>query len=324
MANNVINIKGAREAPKAQRSSMETLIVTLEQVEKWEKPPFQRPLSVNVKIERLAEDIKRDACIPGIITLGKLGRSGALYTVDGQHRIHGFKMSGLEEVIADVRVVHFDTMAEMADEFVQLNTALVRMRPDDLLRGLEPSSPTMQRIRSECAYVGYDNIRRGSAGSPIVGMSMAIRCWVGSASETPVGHLSGRPTTQAVREMDMISTEHLVRFLHLAFAAWGRDPEYFRLWSGLNLTLCMWMYRRLVLDTTRGVKRFVVLTDTQFRQCLMSLSSDSIYLDYLQGRVMCDRDRSPTFNHLKRLFSKRLQADGNPKPLMPQPAWGGR
>jgi hypothetical protein len=319
---NVINMKGVREAPRAQRSTMETLIVSVEQVNKWTVPPFQRPLRVNSKVEALAEELRRDGVsISGTITLGRLPNDAAVYIVDGQHRLEAFKITGMPEVIVDVRIVHFENLADMAEEFVRLNTALVRMRPDDLLRGIEPTAPALQRIRRECPYVGYDGVRRGGASSPVLGMSIVLRCWGASAAETPANHLQGRTITQYAQDFDEAEAGLLIRFLNLAFAAWGREPEYFRLWAALNLTMCAWLYRRLVIDKVRGVKRFVILNDTEFRQCLMALSTDALYLDYLQGRVLGDRDRSPSYNHLRRLFSKRLQAAGNARPLMPQPAW---
>jgi hypothetical protein len=319
---NVINMKGAREAPRAQRSSMETLIVSVDQVNKWVVPPFQRPLHVNSKVEALAEELKRGGvAISGDITLGRLPRDGTLYIVDGQHRLEAFKITGMPEVIVDVRIVDFDNMAEMAEEFVRLNSSLVRMRPDDLLRGLEPTAPPLQRIRRECPYVGYGGVRRGGASSAVLGMSIVLRCWGASAAETPANHLQGRTITQYAHDLDEAEAGLLIRFLSVAFAAWGREPEYYRLWAALNLTMCAWLYRRLVIDKVRGVKRFVILSDTEFRQCLMALSTDALYLDYLQGRVLGDRDRSPAYNHLRRLFSKRLQAAGMARPLMPQPAW---
>ena len=317
---NVINMKGAREAPRAQRSSMETLIVSVEQVNKWAVPPFQRPLHVNPKVQALAEELKRDGVsISGTITLGRLPNDTAVYIVDGQHRLEAFKITGLPEVIVDVRIVHFDNMADMAEEFVRLNTALVRMRPDDLLRGLEPTAPTLQRIRRDCAFVGYTAVRRGGNGNPILGMSIVLRCWGASAAETPA--YLYKAITQYAYELDEQETALLIRFLNLAFTAWGRESEYYRLWAALNLTMCMWLYRRLVIDKVRGTKRYVVLSDAEFRQCMMALSTDDVYLDYLQGRVIGDRDRSPTFSHLRRIFVKRLQAGGMARPLMPQPAW---
>ena len=42
----------------------------------------------------------------------------------------------------------------MAEDFVILNTALVRMGPDDVMRGLEGSVPTLQKIREVCPFVG--------------------------------------------------------------------------------------------------------------------------------------------------------------------------
>lgn len=323
--NNVVQIKGSREAPKSQRSSMETIIVSVDQVQQWRVPPFQRPVRVNAKVTAMAEELKRDAVsISGIITLGKMGREGALYVVDGQHRLEAFRISGLKEIIADVRIVHFDTMSEMAEEFVQLNTALVRMRPDDILRGLEPTSPQLQRVKTECPFVGYDNIRRNGSASPILGMSAVVRCWVSSSVETPTGNMGGMSIAAAASNLDDVSVENLVGFLHLAHAAWGRDQEYFRLWGNLNLTLCMWLWRRLVIDKERGVKRASVLTELQFKQCLMSMSADANYVDWLLGRVMGDRDRGPAYAKIKAIFAKRLSAEGIAKPLLPSPAWASR
>lgn len=324
MSMNVVKLKGTREAPRAQRSSMETLIVSLEQVQKWVVPGFQRGLTVNAKVHKLASELLQNGgVLSGTVTLGKLPKDDNTYIVDGQHRLEGFKLTGLQEIIIDVRIIQFDTIPEMAEEYVALNSSLVRMRPDDLLRGLEPNAPALSRIRLECPFIGYDQVRRGGKTSAIVGMSLLLRCWAASSSETPTNQLpGGRSIVQYAADIGLTEeTDQLVRYLKLAFGAWGRDPEYFRLWSALNLTMTMWLYRRLVIDRVRGVKRFVVLNDGEFRQCLMALSADPIYLDYLQGRMIGDRDRSPTYNHLRRIFAKRLQTVERPRPLMPMPAW---
>jgi hypothetical protein len=317
---NVIDIKGAQAAPKNQRSRSETIIVTLDMVGKWLKPDFQRPLKVNAKVQQRAVEIRADEVIPGIITLGKLKSSTALYLVDGQHRIEAFKIADIAEAIADVRVMTFDNMAEMAQEYVELNSHLVNMGPDDILRGLESSSKALRKIRAECGYVGYDNIRRGTT-SPIVGMSQLLRCWVGSSNETPNSTVSGRTAASISMEISDDEVARLIKFLHIAFVAWGREPRLGRLWSGLNLTMCMWLYRRLVLDRARGMKRYVVLSDNQFKQCLMSLSADENYVDWLPGRIMNERYRSPCYSHFRRIFAKRMSDEGIARPLMPSPAW---
>jgi hypothetical protein len=321
---NVVAIKGTREAPKSQRSSMETLIVSVDQVNQWKVPAFQRPVRLNAKVQALAEEMRQSGCeITGVLTLGKVDKDPAFYIVDGQHRIEAFRISGMPEIIADVRIVHFDTMAEMAEEFVRLNSAIVRMRPDDILRGLEPTSPALKKIRKDCSFIGYDNIRRGGTSGPVLGMNQVIRSWIGSSTETPVSTLGGLSVASAAMNMDADSVEDCIRFLLTAHAAWGRDPEYYRLWGGLNLTVCMWLWRRLVSDTQRGLKRYAVLNVAQFKQCLMSVSADRDYLDWLPGRQLNDRDRSPCYTRLKTIFARRLFDESRDKKraIMPQPAW---
>lgn len=321
---NVVMMKGSREAPKLMRSSMETLIISADQVNQWKVPPFQRPVRVNGKVATMAEEMKQNGCeITGVITLGTVAKGGEHYVVDGQHRLEAFRISGMSEIIADVRIVHFDTMAEMADEFVRLNSAIVRMRPDDILRGLEPTSPHMQAIRRVCPFVGFDNIRRGGTSGPILSMAAVIRCWFGSSTETPGNNSSMGGVAALAASLDEMSTSNLNRFLLAAHGAWGRDPEYYRLWGNLNLTICMWLWRRLVLDPPRGPKRSVVLNAAQFKQCLMTLSADHNYLEWLPGRLMRDTDRSPAYNRIKAAFVRRLseEARDGKTPLLPAPAW---
>jgi hypothetical protein len=323
---NVIPITGAREAPKAAQSRMETLIITPAMVNTWKLPPFQRPLRINDKVRAVTEQIKKTECIEGVLTLGKLKGDNSYFVVDGQHRIEAFKLSEIAEAIADVRLMPFDSMAEMADEFVRLNSSLVKMRPDDILRGLEDSSPALKAIRKSCEFVGYDNIRRGGHG-PILSMSALLRCWTGASYETPTGNAGGLSAAGLAQSIDQASVQNMIAFLATAHSAWGRDPEYFRLWGNLNLALCMWLWNKLVMDRERsGAKRHVVLSITNFKHCLMSISADSDYLAWLPGRVLGDRDRSPAYGRLKTIFSKRLASElsGVKKLLLPQPAWASK
>lgn len=119
----------------------------------------------------------------------------------------------------------------------------------------------------------------------------------------------------------MEDAEALIRFLKVARAAWGSDPQHGRLWTNLNLCVCMWLWRNLVVNRERGVKRFVVLTADQFKRCLMTLSASGDYVDWLVGRNMNDRDRSPCFVRIKTAFVQRLREDGDAKAKMPQPSW---
>lgn len=320
-----VTMRGAREAPKALRSTMETMIVSIGEVEKWKLPPFQRPLRVNEKVMALAEELKREETITGVVTLGKLAKEPGFYIVDGQHRIEAFKLSGLQEVLVDVRQCHFDTMAEMADEFVRLNSALVRMRPDDVLRGLESTSPALKQLRAECSFIGYDQIRRGGHTSPVLSMSALLRCWFGALAETPKNGGAGfSSSAQMANAIEEHGVEDLILFLKTAHAAWGRDPENYRLWGNLNLALSMWLWRRLVHDTDRTTQRYVKLNVAQFKQCLMTVSANSDYVDWLQGRLLNDRDRSPAFMRIKQMFIRRLIDEGWKSPQLPKPVWASR
>jgi hypothetical protein len=314
-----------RKPQTHKHSSMETVEVTQSSVNGWAIPPFQRPLRVNDKVRQIALKIADDGgVIPGVITVGrlKIGRETRHYLIDGQHRLEAFRMSTCPQALADVRFMDFTTMADMADEFVELNSRIVNMRPDDVLRGLEESTEALRLIRQACPYVGYDNIRRGHSNAPMVSMSMALRVWEGSAAETPVS--IGRSAAQLATDMTIESANQLKVFFGMAFEAWGRDDSTKRLWSALNLSLCMWIWRRIVLDNDRSKRRHIALRTETFRQCLMQLGATASYTEWLEGRALGDRDRPAAYNRIKAVFTRRIleakAVTGN-KVIWPKPAW---
>lgn len=315
---NVVAIKDGkipalRAAPVAVRSKMETIRLTQDLVKTWAAPPFQRPLRENDKVRMLAEEIKHNSCcLPGVLTIGIVGRQW--YIVDGQHRVLAYTLSGLGEAYADVRICTFDNMAEMGEEFVNLNSSIVKMKPDDVLRGLEGTIPALVYIRRHCDFVGYDNIRRNVKAGPIVGMSTVIRCWFASAAECPTSNASAITIAKGMTDDDAAQA---VQFLNCAQGAWGRDPEYFRLWSSVSLTVSMWLWRRTVLSQHGRVTR---LTIPQFAKGLMALTSGN-YIDWLVGKHMGDRDRSPCYSRVKSTFVNRLSEDLGKKPILPAPVW---
>lgn len=311
-------------APKSQRSQMETRIIDQDEVSSWKVPPFQRPLRVNDKVRAVSEKLKCDGgCIEGILTLGKVNGDRTVWIVDGQHRIEAFKISHLKECIADVRLVHYDTVEDMSEAFVNLNSQLVRMRPDDLLRAAEGRSEAMTLIRAACPFVGYEQVRRRDTKGPVLSMSAVIRCWYGSSGETPNQKLLGS-VSQAALDMAQSDARACAEFLVVAYEAWGGDPEYFRMWGILNLCMCMWMWRQYVtVENIPRSRRATTITKDDFKRCLMSLSASSNYLDWLAGRLLGDRDRSPCYSHIRRIFSARLQEiHPNTKGIkFLQPAW---
>ena len=323
-------VKPGTEAERTTHTTLDTIEVTPSLVKGWRIPEFQRGLRVNDKVLAVAEQIRRDEVIPGVLTLGVLTVRGErqVYILDGQHRCHAFllaaedrerdgrKEKGIASAYVDVRQRHFESLVDMGDEFVNLNSQLVKMRPDDILRGLESSLPPLRKIRLRCPFVGYDMVRRGDK-SPVVSMSSLIRCWTGSAPEVP--STTGDSVAVRAKMFSNDDAETLVGFLDLALDAWGRDQQYVRLWNNLNLTLCLWLYRRLVISAYST--RIVKFTREQFGKCLMSLSADGPYLDWLMGRLMGQRDMAPAYGRIRAVFVARMEVETGKKPLMPAPAW---
>lgn len=310
---------------KATHTHSDTWLVTPKILEEWKLPNFQRPLRVNSKVEALAEQIKHDGgVIPGVITLAQL--KDDTYLLDGQHRVRAFLISGFAEGYADVRIHRFENFGDMGREFVNLNSRLVVMRPDDILRGLEPANSNLQAIRNRCKFVGYDIGRRGD-NAPFLSMSLLLRSWFASASEAPAsGSHGGGGAAPAIAEnltlFDASTASDVALLFH---KAWGPDPQYGRLWKALNMTICMWLYRRVVLNQVqregRQQKKSQVLSKELFTKAMMSVSSDQVYLDWLFGRNRMERDRSSCLTRLKTIIARRVEQETGKRPLLPQPEW---
>lgn len=323
-ANNVTELRLTTRAERTTRTKVDTLSFTVAEARAWTLPPFQRDLVVNARVLEIAAQIKVDGgVVPGVLTLGVM--NGKTYLVDGQHRREAFVQSGCETGFADVRYCDFESFGDMADEFVRLNSQIVRLKPDDMLRGLEASSELLRRIRKACPYVGYSSFRRG-ANSPILSMSQLLRTWYGSAAETPVPYATsisgaaGRAGPGAmVSALTSDDVDVLLRFLGLAWPAWGRDESSARMWASLNLGLCAWLYRRTVI--TAYSAQSVRLTDAQFKKCLAALSADADYNEFLRGRTLRDRDRAPAHARIRAIFVRRLTEDGFAKIRFPSPEW---
>jgi hypothetical protein len=309
-------VRPSTSSEKATHTTVDTVELSSKLVASWKSPPFQRDLKITQKVMECAEEIGRTGgVLPGILTIGVL--DGETYVVDGQHRIAAWQQTGLSQGYVDVRTHWFNTMGDMAAEYVRLNSALVRLRPDDILRGMEPSNQSLQRLRRKCGFIGYDMVRR-SEKAPVLSMTMYIRTWIGTKAETP----QALPSLLSLAAMDDQETTDAIDFASLCYEAWRRDVEYARLWSALNLTLCAWLYRRVVLgERLHKQSKGARLTKDEFRKGLMAVSADQSYLDYLVGRKPSERDRSPAYVRLKSIFVKRYFAETGKTIRLPQPPW---
>lgn len=310
------------KSERKTRTTVDTICFKREEAEEWESPKFQRPLRVNQKVLAIVDDIKASGgVVPGVLTLGQVGEK--MYLLDGQHRRHAFLLTELKEGYADVRIHTFDSAADMGEEFVKLNTQLVRLRPDDVLRGMEGTSPALRHIRTKCSFVGYDMIRRGDT-SPVVSMSTLLRVWLGSAMETPA-----TPSTSAfeiARTVSMDMATECVRFVGLCYDAWGRGEDARRMWGSLNLILCAWLYWRCVVAPPHmmtAAKRWTKLTQEEFKIALMALSADPTYSEWLVGRPLNERNRAPAYARMKNIIALRIAKHRNltAKVLLPSAPW---
>lgn len=308
-------LRPSSEAEKTTRTTLDVMEVTPNDVKSWKLPTFQRELKVNAKLLAIAAEIREnDGVIPGVLTLGMLG--GERYLIDGQHRRHAFLLSECPFGYVDVRVAHYKSMAEMSEEFQKLNGRISIMKPDDFLRAAESTLPELHRLIKRCPFIGYDSIRRGPK-SPLLSASFTVRAWWGSGKDSPVnGGITGLAAAEALTAEEAAG---LGDFLEVARTAWGTDPEYHRLWGGLNITLCMWLYRRTVVAqysarTTRPTK-------AQFQKCLVALSADEGYLEWLRNRQITEKTRSPAYSRIKAIFVKRLEEELGARPVFPAPEW---
>lgn len=310
-------VKPSTEAEKATRTTVDTIIVTPALARGWKLPSFQRELKINKKLLEISAEIKTTQVIPGMLTLGVIDKT--LYLLDGQHRREAFLLADIPEAFADVRYAHFETEAKMADEFIKVNSRIVNMTPDDILRGLEKSNAHLAKIRRTCPFVGYAQVRR-SEKTPVMSMSSLVRCWFGSAPECPT--VGGMSASDVADHLSGEEADTLISFCELAFKAWGKDVAHHRLWGNLNLAICMWMYRRLVI-TPYSVSTKKISKEL-FLKCLMSLAANEEYCSWLVGRNLKERDRSPTYQRIKSMFARRIEDETGNKPRLPAPSWGGK
>jgi hypothetical protein len=307
---------GAVDLPGARKTKMEPKILSLADMDVWALPPFQREVRQTAKVVEFAEELRGNGgMIAGVIHLGMLPDDDTVYLVDGQQRRNGCHMSGLEEFYADTSLKTYSSLLDMAEDFKKLNGRLVPFRPDDMLRAYEIGHEPLQRLREACPFIGYASIRRADDHGPLVGMSAVLKCWFGAALPTPG---VGTSAIALLDQLDQTQCELMIVFLLSAHSAWGRDKQYYRLWSNLNLTMCMYLYRKLLLEP----KGRPPLSQEMFRKCLMSVSANSQYQDWLQGRNINDRDRSPCYKRLKAIFVGRLTQEYNGKLYkLPAPDW---
>lgn len=308
---------------KVTRTWMDTIEVTETVADSWEVPPFQRELRETKKVREIGKEIADSGVLPGVGTLGKLTGKPTLYILDGQHRRLAFKVSGLSSALWDVRVEEFDTMGEMAERFVELNDVIRRITSDDRLKAAALDNKALQVLSHRAPFVGY-NVAKAKKMPPhaaFLNMSMALRLWVCANNETPVIG-TGKSASAMAEELTQAEADELGKALQAMYEAWGRDTEVRKLWGALNLGLCLWLYVRLVLGrSTHPNSRFTRMDRDTFIQCMMQLSTQARYMDWLVNRQLDDTNRMPAYKRIREQVAARYHQVTGKKANLPNPDW---
>ena len=287
-------------------------------------PKIQREFKCNPKVQGLAKVLPSLGAIPGTITLGVW--EGKVYVLDGQHRLGAYQVylteGGKDSIRAMLHWIFFDEgqggYAAMGKKFDELQMVLSKMTPDDSLRPLEHSTPVLQYIRKNCGFVGYDRLRKAARGR-YLSMAVLIRAWLGSGTETPVS--APGTARDLVRVLSPDDAKNCTSFANLANEVWGAKPDIRQLWNSLNLTICMWLYRRMVLNPEDGV---TALSPEQFKACVSRLSRKIDGYDYagmLQGLTMNPANKRHAMSYHKKAISAGCREFGIRRVRFPEGPW---
>lgn len=326
--------------PKREAPVMDVMILDPAELQKWRRPPAQRPLKMTPNVVDMAAAMQLEAAengedawctIPDVIKLGKVGKETYLY--DGQHRLDGafllacgppLVVGGVscKAAMANVMLTNFDSLGELGVAFADSASQLVATKPDDILRALSGSSPGLQLVEASCPFIGYDRTGR-HAETIYLTMSTALRTWFGSGGLVPAG---GPRARECVKLLSDEQAAKLIDFyLACQEAGWVSERTR-RLWSTLNLGINQWLWRRIVLgDGPRHLKGGplrMTLTRVQYVECMKELAS-SDYGVWLSGKSLRYQDRNPAYTRIKELFTVRLARLGIEAPRFPMPTdWG--
>jgi hypothetical protein len=311
---NVISLKTKPQRTTSTR--VDTIAFTLKDVDSWKRPEFQRDIKPTKKMAEVVQYIKdNDGVLPGILTLGVLDGTREIYKIDGHHRCEAFRQSECPEGYADVRYL-YGTMEDFSEEYEKLNGQINPTKADDRLRAQAIRNPKIERLRSQCKVIAFAPRKTGKVS---ISMSMVLRSWANARRGTPATRGKAASGVEIMTHMEDAELAHLIKFINLCESAWGRDQEYVQLWNQMNLTMCMWLYNRLVVDKPTSIK-LKQLTPALFEKCLMSLSADARYMEWLRGRNNAVH-RSPCYMRVKEHFASRLREETGIKHNLPQPDW---
>jgi len=290
------------------KRTAEVRIVTVAEMTQWASPPFQRPVvEGRANLREVARIIRDTGEVPGVVTLGEL--DGVLYLIDGQHRRRATEMSERTEVMVYLVILKCLTMEEMSRRFLALNSSIVPIKVDDRLRSAEITNPNLRMIRDLCGFVGY----RKSAHH-VVTMSVVLRSFLASCRDTP-GPLTGVLSSDRIT---LAEAEELAAALAVLYKSWGNTAGQESLWGGLNLSVCLWLYRRVVFEA--ATTRNTTVTPDEFSVAMVGLT-DRVYLEWLRGKSTGPMFFPGTYDRIKSCLVAWLRSEGRTRIRLPSPSF---
>lgn len=269
----------------------------------WKIPDWGREPKVNRHVLSVAEDLKECNHLSSTLVLGVYDNT--IWRIDGNHRLLGFLLSGIPNMLAHCMVHYCDGHKDMYRIYKIYQRHLRTPTKDDNLKGLAETRDPLQTIKNRCKFVTYETVN--DTESRRIRMSAVIRAWYDSVPYIPK-HIRANIEEQAVK-IEETEARKIVEFL-LACKE-GLSIQVPFLWKPINITLLMWLYRRLVwgeIDVESEDVEYSRLTKDEFILGMLGLQTNNYYGTL--GTRELERDRFGAYTSLMSYFKKSLHSMG--------------
>jgi hypothetical protein len=262
-------------------------------LEVWQVPEYNRETTDTKKVNELVEALLREPVLRYdhfIISC----RECVLRKVDCNHRVRAFEKSGLPAIRVNIHYIRFDSEEEEVEAYRQKQYQLKRSTPNDRLKVVARTHQPLQRIAELCNFVTFDKACAGQAGK-LVTMSTVVQVYEWSKTNPPRSR-SVSSIEDLAKTLTAEDAAQIVEFLLLC-------REYFEvknpsLWKVSNLTLCLWLYRRLIWREEVEDTRWSRMTSQEFGSGLGALSNTT-YAGRITNKTLShDTDRNAIWRHL--------------------------
>lgn len=291
--------------PQLKKITVDSMVINRELAfETWQvHPDLQREVIDNKKLEEVVAELLVVGAYPeGVIIIGCL--NGVLYKVDGNYRMRAFEKTNLPSIRASVQFIRFESLEEMTESYRRLQGQIKKSTPNDRLKVLANVWPPIRHIAEECRFVTY--IKATKSAGRLVTMATVIQIWAWSKTDPPKPKTGGslEDLAKGVTQEDAAK---VVEFLKVCRSNFGAD--FPPMWKANHLSLCLWLYRRMVWREDAENQRWAKLTSREFGSGTAVLRNAD-YVKLITGKNLSrDEDRNILWQEFIREFRKGLAAN---------------